>query len=129
MSRLLVIDDDPTITQMCKAYFTVKGHQVATAVNGRDGLAKFSAGEFDLVITDLMMPQVHGFRVIDDIKSSDRGDDVPVILLSADKDDPELRAYRRKKYQDETISKPFDIPALERMVNRLLEKFADKKAE
>lgn len=124
MGNLLVIDDDPTITQMCKAYFTVKGHSVSVAKDGREGLDKFKKGNFDLVITDLMMPEVHGFKVIDDIKMSDRGKKTAVILLSADKDEPDLKRYKRQEFQDETITKPFDIPALERMINRLLEHFA-----
>jgi len=126
MAKMLVIDDDPIITQMCKAYFTAKGHTVTVALDGKEGLEKYKKGIFDIVITDLMMPTVHGFRVIDEIKLSSRGDKTAVILLSADKDEPNLKNYKRKKFQDDTINKPFDIPVLERMVAKLLEEFADQ---
>jgi CheY-like chemotaxis protein len=120
MSQILVIDDDPTIRQMCKAYFTVKGHVVTLAKDGKEGLDKFKGGRFDVVITALMMPGVHGFQVIDYVKKSPRGKSTAVLLLTADKDDPELQGYDRHAFQDDTLTKPFDMPILERKVQDLL---------
>jgi len=118
MSRILVIDDDPVIRQMGKAYFTAKGHEVVTAVDGKDGINKYNSEEFDIVITDLMMPNVHGFEVIDYIKKKGRG--TPVILLTADRKEPTLDKYPRQAWEDDFITKPFDIPNLEKKVNEIL---------
>jgi len=120
MSRLLVIDDDPIVTQMCKAYLTAKGHQVTLAKDGGEGLKKFREAAFDLVITDLMMPTVHGFKVIDEIKGSIHGANTPIILLTADRNEPELQGYDRSKVQDATLTKPFDMPVLERLIKETL---------
>ena len=102
MSRILVIDDDPTMTQLSKAYFTSKGHSVVIARNGKEGLQKFKNQPFDIVITDLMMPGVHGFQVIDAIKKSKVGPKTPIILLTADQNEPELDKYERRAFQDDT---------------------------
>jgi len=126
MSRLLIIDDDPLICQMCSAYFSSKGHQVVTAKDGKDGLDKFSRHDFDLVVTDLMMPRRHGYEVIDAIKLSNKGETTPIVLLTADAHEPDLEAYNRRKFQDDTLTKPFDIPMLEHKISDLLREFADR---
>ena len=122
MSRFLIIDDDPIICQIFKSYFSSKGNYVETAKDGRDGVAKFKASKFDLVVTDLMMPVVHGFEVIDTIKSSFGGNDnpIPIILLTADKEEPNLKRYPRRHQQDDTLEKPFDMPDLEKKIKFLL---------
>jgi DNA-binding response OmpR family regulator len=129
MHTMLMIDDDPIIRKICETYFTAKGFKVDVAEDGREGLQKFKSngGKYDVVITDLMMANVHGFQVIDVIKKSAVGNDTPVILLTADKNEPDLENYDRDMYQDDTLSKPFDLPILEKMVGNLLEEFADRK--
>lgn len=124
MSHLLFIDDDPIIRQICKAYFSSKGYTVTVAKGGREGLEKFKIGEYDLVVTDLMMPNCHGFEVIDLIKQSTRGLKTPIILLSADVNDPDMKKYERHAYQDDTLRKPFDMPELEEKIADLLDEFA-----
>ena len=120
MKNLLVIDDDPMILDIVKPFFEYKGYTVSTAPNGFEGLQKFKDAKFDLVITDLMMEPMHGFQVIDKIRESDQGADIPIILLSADKDEPDLKLYKRSHFQTDTLAKPFDVPVLERIVKTLL---------
>jgi CheY-like chemotaxis protein len=120
MSRILVVDDDPIIRQICKSYFTSKGHDVAVAKDGAEGIKVFKTKDFDVVVTDLMMPNGHGFQVIDAIKLSARGAKTGVLLLSADVNDPDLKAYERRAFQDDTLSKPFDVPDLEKKINDLI---------
>ena len=85
MRRMLMIDDDPIIRKICKTYFASKGFAVDVAENGKEGLRKFKATRYDIVITDLMMANVHGFQVIDAIKASAAGQETPIILLTADR--------------------------------------------
>jgi len=129
MSRMLIIDDDPVIRKIVQAYFTAKGHNVISAKDGKDGIERFRQGEYDIVITDLMMPNVHGFKVIDYIKLTPKGKHIPVILLTADVKEPELDAYDRKAFEDAYVSKPFDIPILEAKVKRALKEFADRDTD
>lgn len=127
MGKFLVIDDDPIILQITSAFFKAKGHQVVTARDGKEGIHKFETDRFDLVITDLMMPKTHGYQVIDHIKKTQKGKLTPVILLTADQNEPELDQYDRNKFQDDTLTKPFDIPILEKMVNDLMDEFEDRR--
>ncbi len=129
MSRMLIIDDDPVIRKMGQAYFTAKGHNVITAKDGKEGVERFAHGEYDIVITDLMMPNVHGFKVIDYIKLSPKGKNTPVILLTADIKEPELDAYDRKAFEDDYVAKPFDIPVLEAKVKHVLKEFALRESD
>lgn len=126
MARLLIIDDDPIILQIGKAYFSSKGHTVSTARDGREGISKFKQNEYDMVITDLMMPNIHGYQVIDAIKLSQKGSRTPVILLTADANEPELDKYERRSFQDDTITKPFDMNILEKSVKDLFAEFEDR---
>lgn len=129
MPKLLFIDDDPIMRKLCKAYFTAKGHRIEVAGDGKEGLEKFSKDKYDLVITDLMMPNVHGFEVIDAIKKSKRGESTPVLLLTSDAKEPSLQRYDRQYAQDDTLTKPFDIPVLEKRINQLLQEYKDRTAE
>jgi two-component system OmpR family response regulator len=126
MNRMLMIDDDPMIVTMVNAYFTAKGFQVTTAKSGVEGLKKFESGAHDVVVTDLMMANGNGYEVIDGVKLSAKGKNTPVILLTADKDEPDLQNFRHQRSPDKTMTKPFDMPALERMVRAVLEDFAGK---
>ncbi|HPM78595.1 MAG TPA: response regulator [bacterium] len=126
MSRFLFVDDDPVILQICSAYFGAKGHNVTVARDGAEGFKKFSLTRYDLVVTDLMMPNKHGYQLIDAIKHSPTGEKTPVLLLTADKDEPELDKYARHHFQDDTLTKPFDMPILERKINDLLREFAER---
>ena len=127
MSRILVIDDDPIICQMCSAYLTSLGHTVAVARDGKEGVEKFKSHDFDLIITDLMMPRMHGYQAIDAIKATSKGQKIPVILLTADAKEADLEEFDRHHFQDDTLSKPFDMPDLEKMIGDLMDEFADRE--
>ncbi len=124
--RFLIIDDDPVIRKIGQAYFTAKGHSVTTAKDGKEGVEKFKQGEWDVIITDLMMPIYHGFQVIDYIKSTPKGKKIPVILLTADIKEPELDKYERRAFEDDYVAKPFDVPVLEAKIARVLKEFATR---
>ena len=66
--HVLVVDDNPLAREVVIAYFTTDGHTAETATNGREGLTKFKAGHFDLVVTDGRGPEMGGYRLADSIK-------------------------------------------------------------
>ena len=80
MARILVIDDDPTIRSLCTLALTNTGHEVATAPDGRDGLAMLGHSSFDLVVTDLVMPDQEGISTIRSIR--DMAHDLPILAIS-----------------------------------------------
>jgi YesN/AraC family two-component response regulator len=68
MARILLIDDESLVVETLSHAITSKGHTVVTAANGVEGMKKFSEGKFDLVITDIIMPDKEGIELIMELK-------------------------------------------------------------
>lgn len=101
---LLLIDDDAELCSMMQEFLGENGHRVTAVHNGRDGLARALEGQYDLVILDVMLPQINGFTLLHQIR---RQSAVPVIMLTA-------RAHRSDRIEgldkgaDDYLVKPFD---------------------
>src|SRR5205814_8445093 len=78
--RILVVEDEPLVRGVISVYLEEDKHKVETAVNGRDGLEKFKAGRFDLVMTDRAMPEMNGDALAMEIKKLRPKQ--PVLLLT-----------------------------------------------
>lgn len=78
--RVLVVDDEPIARDVLTEYLTGDGHTVQTAVNGRDGIEKFTTGQFEVVITDRAMPEVGGDQLAAMVKEA--SPTTPVVLLT-----------------------------------------------
>lgn len=78
--KVLLVDDDPQARATLAAYLQGDGHDVTTAASGREGLERFHSGRFDLVITDLAMPEMSGDRLAAAIRASAPGK--PILLLT-----------------------------------------------
>ena len=79
--RILVVDDEPLVCDAVKMMLTFDGHDVETASNGKDALAIFDQGKFDIVITDFAMPTMKGDELAAAIKS--RSPNQPVVMITA----------------------------------------------
>jgi signal transduction histidine kinase/ActR/RegA family two-component response regulator len=77
---VLVVDDEPIARDVLTEYLTGDGHQVQTAVNGREGFEKFKAGSFSVVITDRAMPEMGGDQLATMVK--EQAPSIPVVLLT-----------------------------------------------
>jgi two-component system response regulator MprA len=116
MARILVVDDDPKITQMLRRVLTLDGYDVATAGSGAEGLHQLSAGVPDLVILDVLMPGMDGLEVCRRIRA---GGDTPVLLLTA-KDEVADRVEGLDSGADDYVVKPFALEELLARVRALL---------
>ncbi len=81
MHRILVIDDEKPILDVVQLALTGAGYKVEIAPDGQEGINKFDHGAFDLVITDIIMPEVDGKNVAKHIRTSDRPH-TPIIGFS-----------------------------------------------
>lgn len=81
MRNVLVIDDEQMILSLVEQVLKQMDYRVETAANGKMGIDKFDAGNYDLVITDVCMPEPDGTRVVDHIRNSSRSR-TPVIGMS-----------------------------------------------
>ncbi len=81
--KVLLIDDNETITEMMSKYLTAKGHQCSVANDGRSGLVLVNERKFDVVLLDLAMPEFTGVDVIEELNKSGKIKDNKIILFTA----------------------------------------------
>lgn len=103
MKNILIIEDDPSISELQKDYLELSGYNVVCAFDGSVGLDMFNTEMFDLVILDLMLPKVDGFEILQKIGESKK---IPIIVLSA-KDDEMYKIKALGLGADDYITKPF----------------------
>jgi two-component system response regulator MprA len=115
--KILVVDDDEKITSMLRRGLAFEGYSVATASNGLDGLKQMIEEDPDLVILDVMMPQVDGWEVVRRLREG--GSSVPVLMLTA-KDEVSDRVKGLDLGADDYLVKPFALEELLARVRVLL---------
>ena len=84
MSRILIIEDEEAIADLEKDYLELSGFEVEIASQGKEGLTRALEEDFDLVILDLMLPEIDGFEICRQIRDKKN---TPIIMVSAKKDD------------------------------------------
>ena len=82
MKKVLIIEDEMPYRKIYTRKFEVAGYQVETAADGEEGVAKMRSFMPDIVFTDLMMPKMDGFHVLDAAKSDDRLKAIPIVVLT-----------------------------------------------
>ena len=103
-AKILVADDEQNIVQLLRLYLRNEGYEVVAARDGRQALERFSAESPDLVLLDLMMPELGGFEVCTEIR---KRSDVPVLILTARSDDVD-KVVGLEMGADDYITKPFN---------------------
>ena len=82
--RILIVEDDESILQLEKDYLEANSFTVDCALNGKDGLKKALDGGFDLIILDIMLPEIDGLEICKKIRETSN---IPILLVSARRDD------------------------------------------
>ncbi|MBD1996092.1 response regulator transcription factor [Oculatella sp. FACHB-28] len=121
--RLLLVDDEPGLREAVQAYLEDSGFTVNVASNARDGWELLQQTSPDLVISDIMMPQVDGYQFLKQMREDERFQAIPVVFLTA----RGMTTDRIQGYQagcDAYLSKPFDPDELVAIVSNLLERRA-----
>jgi DNA-binding response OmpR family regulator len=118
---ILAVDDDETILRLMEQLLKSRRYRVITAKAGREALAKVRETMPDLVILDGMLPEVHGFEICRQLKTSERFRHIPVIMVSAVHIGWRFAADVKEKYgADDYVEKPFEAADLLRRVETLL---------
>ncbi len=81
--KLLLIDDDPNLILLVKDYLEFRGYEVITAENGREALEVLESDAPDMIICDVMMPEMDGYSLVSTIRSDPKTSWIPVLFLSA----------------------------------------------
>ena len=116
--NILVVDDDRAIAQYISTELGA-WYRFDCAGNGKEGLSKLLNGDYDLVISDVMMPEMDGVTMLKNIKTNSNISDIPVILLTS-KSDIEHRLEGLKRGADAFLAKPFDMEELHILIDNLV---------
>ena len=119
MPRILVVDDEPNIVRLIQVNLERLGFQVETANNGVQALDKIRANRPDLLVSDVMMPEMDGFELLSNIRKDASLETLPVIMLTAKAQDKDvMEGYVRGA--DIYLTKPFNPMELVAFAKRLL---------
>ncbi|MGC1246323.1 MAG: response regulator transcription factor, partial [Spirulinaceae cyanobacterium] len=105
--KLLLIDDDPNLILLVKDYLEFRGYQVITAENGREALDILEQKIPDMIICDVMMPEMDGYALVDHVRKDARTNWIPVLFLSA-KGQSQDRVKGLNTGADVYMVKPFE---------------------
>jgi DNA-binding response OmpR family regulator len=115
-AKILVADDEQNITKLLRLYLRQEGYEVVVARDGREALDRFSIEQPDLLLLDLMMPELSGLQVCTEIRKTS---DVPVIMLTARAEDVD-KIVGLEMGADDYITKPFNPRELVARVKAVL---------
>lgn len=118
-AKILTVDDSASIRLTTRVTLSNAGYVVTEAVDGVDGLDKLKAGEYDLVITDLNMPNMDGLTMIRELRKLPAHTGVPVIFLTTESDG-ELKAQAKAAGATGWLTKPFDPESLVKIARKVL---------
>jgi CheY-like chemotaxis protein len=119
MAAILVVDDHSTSQRLMSFILQQNGHQPVTAINGRHALERLAEQPFDLVITDLNMPELDGSALVEQMRADARYRGIPVVVLTGSVHDQDgLRAYFGKSMA--LLTKPVGSDEVMATVTRLL---------
>lgn len=105
--RLLLIDDDPNLILLVRDYLEFRGYHVVTAENGREALEVLEQDIPDMIICDVMMPEMDGYALVEHVRQDPRTNWIPVLFLSA-KGQSQDRVKGLSKGADVYMVKPFE---------------------
>jgi len=105
--RVLVVDDDKHAVEILYRLLEKEGFEVVRAQGGAEALELATKSQIDVILLDVMMPQMSGFEVCEKLRNDTRTRDIPVILLTA-KDDMETRVLGMKLGVSEFLTKPIN---------------------
>ena len=124
MPTVLVADDEKNIVQLARMYLQAEGFTVETAGNGREALEKARVARPDLLVLDLMMPEIDGWEVCRRLRKES---DLPIIMLTARGDDVD-KIVGLELGADDYMTKPFNARELVARVKAVLRRYSAGKA-
>ncbi|HJQ73954.1 MAG TPA: response regulator [Gaiellaceae bacterium] len=123
MTRVLIVDDEAPIRLLCRVNLEAEGMEVLEAANGQQGIEEARSGQPDVILLDVMMPGLDGWRVAEELLDDERTAEIPIIFLTA-------RAEFRDRARGldiggvDYVTKPFNPLELAPLVDSLLDRIA-----
>jgi len=126
MSKLLIVDDEEKIREFIKKYAIFEGYSIKEASNGMEAINICKNEKFDLIILDIMMPELDGFSTCKEIKKL--YDDIPIIMLSARGEEYD-KIHGFELGIDDYVVKPFSPKELMMRVNAILKRTTNQSPQ
>ncbi|MEM8909325.1 MAG: response regulator transcription factor [Bacteroidota bacterium] len=117
--RILLVEDETNIRELVKMNLELEGYEVISTGNGKEAIKLFHGQHFDLLILDVMLPEVNGFQICEQVRLSNMT--VPIIFLTA-KDTALDRVSGLKMGADDYLTKPFNLEELLLRIQNLLKR-------
>ena len=108
MKKILIVDDEPDIIEILKFVLETQGYECITASDGEMGLNLAREISPDLIILDVMMPKINGYKVSRFLKFDEKYKNIPILMLTA-RSQEEDKIIGEETGADEYITKPFDV--------------------
>jgi len=121
LTRIMVVDDDPYIRELLEVFLSKEGWEVISAYDGKEALTLFDTEKVDLVILDIMMPNMDGWSVCKEIRKY-YPEELPILMLTA-KGETAQKVKGFELGTDDYLVKPFDPPELTARVKTLLKRY------
>lgn len=118
MSKVLVVEDDPNVRGLLQTLLVSEGYDVVTADDGIGGLLKAASSEPALILLDVMMPDLGGIRVLDELQDDPALNHIPVMVVTGTVD--AVPALRERLGDENVVVKPFGVDALLARVHELI---------
>lgn len=116
--KILAVDDERHIVRLVQINLMKEGYEVVTANNGREALEMIASEKPDLVVMDVMMPEMDGFEALEKMKADPATADIPIIMLTAKAQDADVFSGWQKG-ADLYLTKPFNPTELLTFVKRI----------
>jgi len=124
--RILLAEDEPSLREGLQLNLELEGYEVVSTANGRHALELFAAQHFDLLLLDVMLPEVDGFSIAEQVRLTNS--EVPILILTA-KDLPHDRITGLKRGADDYLTKPFNLEELLLRIGNLLRRSQRARGE
>ena len=117
--RILLIDDHQTVFRLLEAIVRIKGYKLIYAESGQQGIVMARQEQPDLILLDVMMPDIDGFKVCQYLKENDGTKEIPIMFLTARGAEDDLETGR-KAGADGFMTKPFQTIEVLKQIEKLL---------
>ena len=120
MSTILIIDDDEQFNLMMKTALEAKGYEVETASNGRDAKVLYQNKKYDVIVTDIIMPDVDGYEVILDLRRMGMGDRTIAVSAGGRTAADDYRSTAKHFDVAATFNKPFELQPFREKIEEII---------
>ena len=121
MKKILIVDDEQDIVESLKFVLETEGYECYSAFNGEDGLKSAKEIIPDLIILDIMMPKINGYKISRLLKFDNKYKDIPILMVTARSQD-EDKLIGEETGVDEYITKPFELDEIVKKVEEYIGK-------